>query len=108
MVKSKEYTDVLEFKFLAKSAEQIESSGYVVDSLEAAIWAFFTTETYMDAITKVCALGLDTDTNAAICGQLAGACYGIGSKNGVPVDLINSVVKRKMVENIIEDLVKNS
>lgn len=68
LVVSKEYTDILDFKFLEKTVDQIKSSGYVLESLEAAMWAFFTTDSYMDAITKVCALGLDTDTNAAICG----------------------------------------
>lgn len=55
----------------------VKGTGYVVDSLEAALWCFDQTSTYADAILMAANLGDDADTTAAICGQLAGAYYGI-------------------------------
>lgn len=54
------------------SEPQISSSGYVVDTLEAAIWCFLTTDTYTDCVLKAVNLGDDTDTVAAVAGGLAG------------------------------------
>ncbi|QQE64878.1 ADP-ribosylglycohydrolase [Leptolyngbya sp. BL0902] len=61
--------------------DQIRGSGYVVESLAAALWCFWTTHTYADAILAATNLGDDADTTAAICGQLAGAHYGL---SGIP------------------------
>lgn len=59
-----------------KSREDIRGSGYVVDSLEAAMWCFVHTDTFKDAILMAANLGDDADTTAAVCGQVAGAYYG--------------------------------
>ena len=59
-----------------KPVGAIRGSGYVVDSLEAALWCFYSTETYRDAILAAVNLGDDADTTAAVCGQIAGAYYG--------------------------------
>ena len=48
----------------------------MVDSLEAALWCFATTDSFEDAILKAANLGDAADTTAAVCGQLAGAYYG--------------------------------
>lgn len=58
---------------------QIASSGYVVHSLEAALWCVAETATFRDAVLLAANLGDDADTTAAITGQLAGAVYGAGS-----------------------------
>lgn len=60
---------------------QIAGTGYVVDSLRAALWCFATTEDFASAVLKAANLGDDADTTAAICGQLAGAHYGV---QGIP------------------------
>jgi len=62
---------------LHKRMDQIKGSGYSVESLEAAIWCFWHTDSFESAILKAANLGDDADTTAAICGQLAGAYYGI-------------------------------
>jgi ADP-ribosyl-[dinitrogen reductase] hydrolase len=62
--------------YVNKSADEIHSSGYVIHTLEAALWAFYHTDNFEDAILKVVNLGDDADTCAAVCGQLAGAFYG--------------------------------
>ncbi|HAY83837.1 MAG TPA: ADP-ribosylglycohydrolase [Chloroflexi bacterium] len=61
----------------AKTESQIEGSGYVVKSLEAALWCFSLTSTYQEAVLKAVNLGRDADTTAAVVGQLAGAYYGL-------------------------------
>lgn len=60
-----------------KSEDEISGSGYVVNSLEAALWCFWQTDNYRDAILRAVNLGDDADTTAAICGQIAGAYYGV-------------------------------
>ncbi|MBD8530532.1 MULTISPECIES: ADP-ribosylglycohydrolase family protein [unclassified Massilia] len=62
--------------FLAKPVEEIKGSGYCVQSLEAALWYFWHTASFKEAVLKAANLGDDADTTAAICGQLAGAFYG--------------------------------
>lgn len=69
--------DIAKGGYLNKTSEQIKGSGYVVESLESALWCFYTTDNFKDAILASANLGDDADTTAAICGQLAGAYYGI-------------------------------
>jgi ADP-ribosyl-[dinitrogen reductase] hydrolase len=64
-----------------KTTDQIRGTGYVVDSLEAALWAFWRTDNFRDAILLATNLGDDADTTAAVCGQVAGAFYG---ESGIP------------------------
>ncbi|MGH9888430.1 MAG: ADP-ribosylglycohydrolase family protein [bacterium] len=63
-------------EFRAKSESQIRGTGYVVESLEAALFCFDSSGTFGDAVLRAANLGDDADTTAAICGQLAGAFYG--------------------------------
>ncbi|MCC4602586.1 ADP-ribosylglycohydrolase family protein [Xanthomonas campestris] len=65
----------------AVPAAQIRGTGYVVDALSAALWCFATTGTFAEAVLRAANLGDDADTTAAICGQLAGAFYGV---EGIP------------------------
>jgi len=61
-----------------KPRDGISATGYVVHSLEAALWSFWTTNSFREAILAAANLGDDADTTAAICGQVAGAHYGVG------------------------------
>ena len=63
-------------EFKTKSIDELKGSGYVIESLEAALWSFWHTDNFKDAILTAVNLGDDADTTAAICGQLAGAYYG--------------------------------
>ena len=67
--------------FREKTRDQIRGSGYVVDSLDAALWSFWTTSSFEEAILTAANLGDDADTTAAVCGQVAGAYYG---RSGIP------------------------
>ncbi|MCX8051210.1 MAG: ADP-ribosylglycohydrolase family protein [Chlorobi bacterium] len=61
-----------------KSNPEIRSTGYVVDTLEAALWCFVHADSFRDAVLAAANLGWDSDTAAAVCGQIAGAYWGIG------------------------------
>jgi ADP-ribosylglycohydrolase len=58
---------------------EIQSSGYVLHTLEAAVWCLLTSASYNEAVLKAVNLGLDTDTTAAVTGGLAGLTYGYES-----------------------------
>ena len=68
--------DVAEGSFKEKDPPQIRGTGYVVESLEAALWAFDRASSFQAAILLAANLGDDADTTGAVCGQLAGAFYG--------------------------------
>ena len=71
--------------------EDIYSSGYVIHSLEAALWCFITTTSYKECVLKAVNLGDDTDSLACIAGGLAGIFYGY---NKIPVEWINAVARK--------------
>lgn len=72
-------TNILAGSWRGKGRAAIKSSGYVVHSLEAAIWSTGRTAKFEDAVLLSANLGDDADTTAAITGQLAGAIYGQAS-----------------------------
>lgn len=60
-----------------KQEQDIQGAGYVVQSLEAALWCFHTTSSFQDCVLRAANLGDDADTTAAVAGQIAGAYYGV-------------------------------
>lgn len=74
---SKNIQPILNGEYKHKTREQIFGKGYVVASLETALWCFYHTDNFKDAILLATNLGDDADTTSAICGQLAGAYYGL-------------------------------
>ena len=79
------------------SRDEINSDGYVVHSLEAAIWCLHNEFTYKSAVLEAVNLGSDTDTTAAITGGLAGLLY-----QDIPEEWIDQLQKKDMILNIIE------
>lgn len=73
----KSFERLFEENFAALPEDEINSRGYVVASLEAAIWCLLNTDNYKDLVLKAVNLGGDTDTIGAIAGGLAGAFYGV-------------------------------
>lgn len=71
-----------------KAVSKIRSGGYVVETLEAALWCLLTTTSYREAVLKAVNLGHDTDTTAAVCGGLAAIAYGPES---IPGEWIESI-----------------
>jgi ADP-ribosylglycohydrolase len=79
----------------------IIGTGYVVKSLEAALWAFYHSSDFRDGCLQVVNLGNDADTTAAIYGQLAGAYYG---EENVPLDWRSKLAMRDLIENFAGEL----
>lgn len=88
--------------FAKRMPPEIRGRGYVVESLEAALWAFARTDSFADGALAAVNLGDDADTTAAIYGQLAGAYYGTAS---IPAEWRMRLAKRAMVEEMAERLV---
>lgn len=82
---------------------EIESSGYVVDTLEAALWCFANTNNYKDCVLKAVNLGGDTDTVAAVAGGLAGLFYGI---DNIPKEWIEMLRGKDIIDSAIDGFVK--
>lgn len=81
---------------------EIKSTGYVLDTLEAAIWCLLTTNSYKEAVLKAVNLGDDTDTVAAITGGIAGILYGYAE---LPNKWINNIQKNEYVKEITDKFV---
>ena len=79
------------------SADKIKSTGYVVDTLEAAVWSLITTDRFDQALLKAVNLGEDTDTVGAIAGGLAGLYYGY---DAIPEDWLSALRRREWIEKM--------
>lgn len=79
----------------------VRGTGYVVDSLKAALWAFHNTNTFREGALLVVNLGEDADTTGAIYGQLAGAFYSFG---GIPVEWRQKIVNKDLIIKYAEQL----
>lgn len=80
------------------SENDIKSSGYVVDTLEACIWCLINTNNYKDAVLKAVNLGDDTDTVGAVTGGLAGIMYGY---DNIPDNWIKLLQNKKLIDNCL-------
>lgn len=88
-------------EYCNKTSTDIRGTGYVVESLEAALWCFWTTETYEQAILTAANLGDDADTTAAICGQVAGAYYG---ESAIPSHWLEQLTMRNEITTLADQL----
>lgn len=79
----------------------ILGSGWVVKSLEAALWAFHDAEDFEQAVLRAVNLGDDADTTGAIAGQLAGACWG---ESAIAGHLADGLQGREIIEPILDRL----
>jgi len=93
---------VMTRSYLRKNPPLICGSGYVIDSLEASLWAFAGATCFEEAVLKAVNLGEDADTTGAVCGQLAGACWG---ESGIPESLKTGLAGQHLVAEILEKLV---
>ena len=82
---------------IEKLPEQvISSSGYVLHTLEAAIWCMMNSSGYAECVLKAVNLGGDSDTTAAVVGGLAGLAYG---EKTIPKNWLEQVAKRAYLEH---------
>ena len=83
------------------NADDIQSSGYVLHTLEASIWCLLTTDNYKEAVLKAVNLGSDTDTTGAVTGGLAGLLYGF---DNIPTNWTKQIARKDDIENLAERL----
>ncbi len=95
-----EYFDKIFSPSFAELPESIiKSSGYVMDTLEAAIWCALNTDSFLDCILKAVNLGDDTDTVAAVAGGIAGCIY------DAPEELIKGILKYEEVDRLCDNFI---
>ena len=95
------FARVLDGKIAQFPMEAIQSSGYVVHSLEAALWCFLTSTSYAQSVLKAVNLGSDTDTTAAITGGLAGLYYGVEQ---IPQDWRDKIARKDDIVDLAKRL----
>lgn len=89
--------------FKRRNPPQIRGTGYVVQSLEAALWAFHNTDNFRDGCLRAVNLGDDADTTGAIYGQVAGAFYG---EPGMPEPWLQRLALRDAITTLAGQLVE--
>jgi ADP-ribosylglycohydrolase len=86
--------EVASGSFKTKQPPEIKGTGFVVKSLEAALWAFYHSNNFRDGALKAVNLGNDADTTGAIYGQIAGTLYEI------PQEWIDIIFFKKTIFNL--------
>jgi ADP-ribosyl-[dinitrogen reductase] hydrolase len=84
-----------------KQPPEIQGSGYVIQCLEAALWAFHDADDFSEAVLRAVNLGDDADTTGAVCGQLAGACWG---ESGIPAMWRQRLGRFELIESALSGL----
>jgi hypothetical protein len=87
--------------FARKEPPDIRGSGYVVESLEAALWAFARSSSFREGALLAVNLGDDADTTGAVFGQLAGAYYGL---SGIPREWVERLSHRALIDGFAAKL----
>lgn len=95
----KRLADLSEFKENPK--EGIKSSGYVVDTLEAAVWCLLHSHSYKETVLMAVNLGEDTDTIGAVAGGLAGLYY---KEEGIPQEWTQVLQRREWIEEVLQGI----
>jgi len=89
-----EIDEIARGSFKTKNPPEIKGTGYVVQSLEAALWAFYHSSCFKDGCLMAANLGDDADTTGAVYGQLAGAFYGFKS---IPAKWRDTIAYKDMI-----------
>ena len=97
----REIDDIAGGSFKRKEPPDIVGSGYVVESLEAALWAFNRSSSFREGCLLAVNLGHDADTTGAIFGQLAGAYYGV---DGIPRAWRECLAQGDLILRLADDL----
>ncbi len=100
-----EIDEIASGSFKDRKPAEIAGTGYVVHSLEAALWAFYNSSSFKEGCLRAVNLGDDADTTGAIYGQIAGAYYGI---NDIPDSWLEKIHNRKLIESFAEKLMQEN
>ena len=92
---------IVQGSFLKKDRTQIHGTGFVVQSLEAALWSFANSDNFKDGALLAANLGNDADTTTAIYGQLAGCFYGY---DNLPKHWLEKLAWKKEIEQLAVQL----
>ncbi len=92
---------VAEGAYKLKPRSAIRGDRYIVNSIEAALWCFYRTETFKDAVLEAASLGEDADVTASVCGQIAGAYYGLA---GIPEEWQSKLARRDLITRMSDQL----
>ena len=93
--------EVVEGSYQRKEPPEIQGSGYVVRSLEAALWAFYKSSTFEEGALLAVNLGDDADTTGAVYGQIAGAYYGL---SGIPIRWREKLAMQETLDEVVNGL----
>jgi ADP-ribosylglycohydrolase len=96
-----EIDEIAAGSFKLRQPPEIKGTGYVVKSLEAALWAFYNSSSFAEGCLLAVNLGDDADTTGAVYGQLAGAFYG---ESGIPFKWLSQLVDRSLIASFAEQL----
>jgi ADP-ribosylglycohydrolase len=96
--------EISDGSFKQRNPPEIRGSGYVVQSLEAALWAFYHAENFKHGALLAVNLGEDADTTGAIYGQLAGAFHG---RSGIPSEWIKRLARLPLIEELTDYLTEH-
>ena len=96
-----ELAEVAAGSFKRRNPPEIRGTGYVVKSLEAALWAFYHSTSFQDGCLLAVNLGEDADTTGAVYGQLAGAFYG---ESGIPQQWRTRLAHSSLIESLADSL----
>lgn len=86
------------------SRAEVNSGGYVIDTLEAAFWSFLTTDTFEEAVLTAVNLGSDTDTTGCVTGALAGLYYGF---ERIPQNWVNALARKDDIIDLCDRFSKS-
>lgn len=89
--------------WVQKSVQEVKSGGFVIDTLEAACWCIWHSDSFEGALIKAVNLGHDADTVAAVTGQIAGALYGA---DAIPKRWLDDLVQKDKILNKVDALMK--
>ena len=98
------YTRILDEQIEVQRLDQIKSTGYIVDTLESAMWIFMNAQHYKEAITASTNIGGDTDTIGAIVGSMAGIYYGFES---IPSNWLDKLQRKEYLMELADKFEKS-
>ena len=93
---------IISFEISALDEEDINSSGYIIDTLEAAIWCLMKNSSTCSTLLSAVNLGLDTDTTGTVAGGLAGLLYGI---DDIPPEWLTSLARYDDIEKLLQQFI---
>jgi len=94
-----QYSRIFSMEIKSIERSSIKSGGYVVDTLEAALWCFLKSGNFHDTVLEAVNLGGDTDTTGIVAGSMAGMYYGI---NGIPEEWVSGLARIDFIREMCQ------